>query len=830
MLFSDFKKSCILRKIALPEFTVRHRVCQDDEFFGRSALRIWGFGVFGPHGRDEIETMRHSTLGIAAAFLLIGSGVGIRLFSQNNSNDCISSDQQALAVSTVSTPSGGSTADDLPVLSDETHYLIRGQDPVQPPNLLRTSSPKPLPPNPLRSGEQSVSAAVNKLPGDIRLAADPSPSSFELPSPPESTVKSQDFDDLPPPSQDSLLEAAGFPPAAQTEAPPVPARPLQPLPLSATETLPNSFAETPTSASPTPVPLPSALPPVPPTNPFSIPNTPTPPPPPVNEALSSITAGESLSPTPTPTPLQSADPFGENSQTVAVPPPKTAPSSPVHNDSRPPFGRAAESSTIANNYPSARNTIESGGGNMEGTGTPGPSALEGSQTPHITIEKVLPAEVVVDQPMTIKTVLRNVGRSSVKDIVLRDRVPQGTRLLSTAPEGTTTASGELIWSLGNLNANEQIAVEMRILPYREGEIGSVASVGYTAEASVRIAVTRPMLQVEVKAPQEVQLGQTANLEITISNPGSATATGVVLTAYVPEGFYHKDGKTLENRNIDTLKPKESKKLILPLTCTGPGVLVNRLVVKANGNLSVEEKTTIRALSPMLNLEIIGPKQRFLERKAGYRLVVSNPGTASAKNVDLVVYLPTALQFVSTNQSGVYEKSTHTVHWSLEELPPQEAGEIELVVLPIKSGDHTIRFAGNGQSGLKAEETQSLSVDGLAALSFEVACLSNLIEVGRDTVYEIRVSNRGTKSSGNVVVTANLSEGMNYVSAEGPVRHQSNAGVVLFEPLAQLESKGEKVYRITAKCLADGDHRISVKVQSDELRAPITKEESTRVFK
>jgi uncharacterized repeat protein (TIGR01451 family) len=339
-----------------------------------------------------------------------------------------------------------------------------------------------------------------------------------------------------------------------------------------------------------------------------------------------------------------------------------------------------------------------------------------------------------------------------------------------------------------------------------------------------------MIQVEVKAPQEVMLGQTANLEITISNPGSATATGVVLTEYVPDGLYHKDGKVLENKHIDTLKPRESKKLTLPLTCTGSGTLVNRLVIKANGNLNVEEKTTIRALSPMLNLEIAGPKQRFLERKAGYRLVVSNPGTASAKNVDLVVYLPTAVQFVSTNQSGVYEKSTHTVHWALEELPSQESGEIELVVLPVKSGEHTIRFAGNGQNGLKAEETQSLSVDGLAALSFEVACLSNLIEVGRDTVYEVRVSNRGTKSSSNITVVANLSEGMNFTAAEGPVRYQSHNGTVQFEPLAQLESKGEKVYRITAKCLADGDHRISVKVKSDELQAPITKEESTRVFK
>ena len=761
--------------------------------------------------------MKHSTIGIVLAVLLIGGGTGLWFHSQPNPDNSAPPERHLLAASSdvgdaLSIPEDPwATTALAQETSDEEHYVIRGQDPVQPPNLLRTSSPRPLPPNPLRSDEKQSPAAEQG--SNIRPVAGPAPSPFDFPSPPASTPRTQGFDALPPPSEGSLLEAAGFPPAES----PLPATP-RPLPLATTtpqndpfaEIPSPTFADTPQPLPATPAPLPSHQP-----EPQSSPRG----------GLSSVTVGEHA----TSSPLYHADPFGDNSPTVAVPLPTVELPS-IHSESNPIPAGANESPVIANNVSAPHITADLGNGNTEGTGTPGPASLEGSQTPHLTIEKVLPSEVVVDQPMTIKTVLRNVGRSSAKDIVLRDRAPQGTRLLSMAPEGTLTADGELVWSLGNLNANEQTVVEMRILPFREGEIGSVASVAYAAEASARIAVTRPMLQVQVKAPQEVQLGQTVNLEITISNPGSATATGVVLTEYVPDGLYHKDGKILENKNIDTLKPKEVKRLTLPLVCTGAGVLVNRLEVRANGNLSVEEKTTIRALAPMLNLEIVGPKQRFLERKAGYRLVVSNPGTASAQNVELVLYLPTALQFVSTNQSGMYEKSTHTVHWALEELPPQEAGEIELVVLPIKSGDHAIRFAGNGQNGLKAEKTQSLTVDGLAALTFEVACLSNLIEVGRDTVYEIRVSNRGTKASTNVVVTANLSEGMNFVSAEGPVRYNSTNGVVQFEPLTQLEPKGEKVYRITAKCLADGDHRISVKVLSDELRAPITKEESTRVFK
>lgn len=466
---------------------------------------------------------------------------------------------------------------------------------------------------------------------------------------------------------------------------------------------------------------------------------------------------------------------------------------------------------------------------LEGTGIPGISTLEGAQTPHLTIEKILDGEVIVNEPTTVKTIVRNVGRSVARDITIKDRIPQGARLLSASPKPSVTESGELLWSLGNLEGNEQIIVEMRLLPFREGEIGSVAVVNYTSEASTRIAVTKPMLRVDVKAPQKVLLGQTANLEITISNPGTATARGVILEEYVPDGLYHKDGKVLINKNINTLKPKEAKRLTLPLTCVGSGNLINRLTVRADGNLSVEESTSIQALAPILNLEIAGAEQRFLERRSTYRLIVSNSGTASAQNVDLVLTLPSAVKFVSTNQSGVYEASTHTVHWALEELPAQESGEIELVVLPRQIGDHSMRFSGIGENQLKAEASKVVSIDGIAALSFDLVGQSHLIEVGKEAVYEIRVSNKGTKAAGNIQVKAALPEGLSFSKAEGPVQYQANGNVVSFESLSRLEPKGEKVYRIAAKCLADGDHRVSAQLVSDDLKTPITKQESTRVF-
>jgi len=524
--------------------------------------------------------------------------------------------------------------------------------------------------------------------------------------------------------------------------------------------------------------------------------------------------------------LSNADPFASQQPEAAVPTQTPSFELPPVVEQRPvgfdDFDHQPRSAALVRS-PSAQQASN------EGTGMPGTSLLEGPQTPHLTLQKVMPEEVVIDQPATLKTVIQNVGRSVARNVTITDRIPQGTRLLSTIPEADVLPNGELRWSVGNLDPNVQLIVEMRVLPIREGEIGSVASINYTGEVSGRIAVTRPMLAVEMRAPAEVRLGETANIEIVISNPGSATVTNVVLEKHVPDGLFHRDGRVMQNRSITVLRPRESKKLTLPLLCIGAGNLVNHVVVTADGNLRAEERTTIRALAPVLNLEIVGARNRFLEHRSDYRLVVANTGNASAHNVALELALPRAVQFVGTNQSGMYDPATHTVRWALEELPAQEAGEIELILMPTQKGEHSLRFTGTGENNLRAESVLPVTIDGIPAITFDIAGDANLVEIGRDVVYEIRVVNRGTRAAENVRVRAVLPEGMTFVRADGG-RFQASGGTIQFEPIPLLEARAENVYKLTARGQVEGDHRISIQVISDDLRTSITREESTRVFR
>jgi uncharacterized repeat protein (TIGR01451 family) len=246
-------------------------------------------------------------------------------------------------------------------------------------------------------------------------------------------------------------------------------------------------------------------------------------------------------------------------------------------------------------------------------------------------------------------------------------------------------------------------------------------------------------------------------------------------------------------------------------------------------LQVDQQVEFEIIAPALELEVEGPERRYLERAATYQVKIANPGTAAAKDVEIVTKLPKGMRFVRANNMGEYDASTHAIYWSLAELPEGESGTVELVAMPVESGQHTLEVEGRAQRGLTDHTNQQILVEGLAAIMFDVRDLEDPIEVGRETTYEIRVVNQGSKAATNVQVAVNIPPGMQVVSAAGETRHVTESGGVLFEPLAQLAPKADSTFRVQVQGVRPGDQRVAVEVTTDDIGQPVRKEESTRVF-
>jgi uncharacterized repeat protein (TIGR01451 family) len=468
-----------------------------------------------------------------------------------------------------------------------------------------------------------------------------------------------------------------------------------------------------------------------------------------------------------------------------------------------------------------------------GQGRPGPAQLEGTQTPQVTVEKRGPREVQVGKPARYEIVVRNVGSAIAHDVVLRDAIPAGTTLVTTTPPATpgpsgSGSSGDLLWLLGALGPGNETKVAMEVMPEAEGEIGSVASVSFRADASIRSRATKPALQVVATPPKAVLIGKPIDLSITVSNPGTGTATGVVLEGMLPEGVTHRAGRELE-LDVGQLRPGDSRTIDLSLATSGPGVHAMKLVARADGRLEVEQTVPLEVTAPTLDIAAEMPARRYLQRPATCRITMTNAGTAPAKAVELATQLPPGMKFVRANNAGYYDERTHRVLWSLEELPAGDAGTVELVVMPVALGPQKFVTAARNPEGLSDQVASTIEVEGLAALTFEVVDSEDPIEVDGQTEYVVRVGNQGTKAASGVRLSATLLGDMEMVAAKGPAAHRIENLTVLFEPLARLAPSEEAVFRVRVCGRRAGDQRMQVQITSDDHPAPITKEEITRVY-
>jgi uncharacterized membrane protein len=434
----------------------------------------------------------------------------------------------------------------------------------------------------------------------------------------------------------------------------------------------------------------------------------------------------------------------------------------------------------------------------------------------------------VGKKCTFAIRVQNTGQRTAQNVKIHDEVPLGTQLLGTAPRATVNSTN-LIWDLGTLSVGEERTVEMELIPTEEGELGSVATVTFATQASAKARSTRPELALQLSCSQpKVLAGDQQRIQIEVSNPGSGDTTGVILLATIPPGVSHPSGPALE-LEIGTLLSGQSRRFELVLGAEQAGPIENVMTARADANLQVQASCEFEVIAPQLRVHVKGPEKRFLERPATYQVDVENPGTAPAKDVQLVTHLPKGLKFVKANNLGEYHAATHSVHWSLSELPANQQGTVELIALPVEAGEQTLRIDTQTSQGLTDHTEKRVQVEGLAALMFEVVDTEDPIEVGGETAYEIRVTNQGSKSAADVQVVARMPAGIRAISAEGETGHTIEGERVEFAPLARLDPKAVVIYRISVQGLQSGDQRVRVQITTDEIQQPITKEESTRVY-
>ena len=214
--------------------------------------------------------------------------------------------------------------------------------------------------------------------------------------------------------------------------------------------------------------------------------------------------------------------------------------------------------------------------------------------------------------------------------------------------------------------------------------------------------------------------------------------------------------------------------------------------------------------------------------ATYEIHVTNPGNATAKDVVVTAGLPTGAEFNQATGGGRFNAATSEVEWSLPSL--QTGAEETLVVKCVLGtpGVNNLNLKAAASGDLACDSQTITKVEALADLVLDVSDPRGPVAVGQDVTYELRVTNRGTKSADGVDVIAFFSEGVEAITVEGG-DHQVSTGQVEFNSIPSIPAGGEVIFTITARAETAGNHVFRAEAHCKSLGTSLASEETTKFY-
>jgi len=453
-----------------------------------------------------------------------------------------------------------------------------------------------------------------------------------------------------------------------------------------------------------------------------------------------------------------------------------------------------------------------------------PSQHTGAQTPRVEVRWVGRETLSIGQESQCSLVVTNNGSSMVRNVVVEAAIPPGVDVVQANPAPQMDTSR---WTVGDLAAGEERTIEMLMLPHERGDVALNAFVRFTGYSTSVFSVKEPMLQMVVEGPTSVTIGEQAKYVVTVHNPGTGVTRNVVVEASVPDGLQYRSG-SVPRIDIGALKPGESRQAALNLAAISGGEYLLAVRSMADGGLQDEAQADVVIAEPRLQVDISGPKSETVGKPSEYQLSVTNSGNTPSINVRAKYKIPPGFKFVSTDRGGVLEEAEHLVDWFVGTLRPGETTSYRVILVANKVGQ------AHHQAGVVSERTKAtnarhvVDVQGLPKIELDVAASRQAPAIGDETVIHIRINNASDIGAEKVGLFCELPSGLEFIAAAGPSEHLAENGVVIFRSLDLVEAGQNATFRIKARCVRAGEHRVRARVASGSLADPVNSENIVNV--
>ena len=414
--------------------------------------------------------------------------------------------------------------------------------------------------------------------------------------------------------------------------------------------------------------------------------------------------------------------------------------------------------------------------------------------PDVSIAKTCPIDMVTDEPAAYTLTVSNEGTSTAKSVTVTDVLPATVSFVSATPAPTSIVGQTLTWDLGDLAVGASTAITITVNPdATNGTATNGASVTTTSQEggagsannadSCDSTFKSPDIAVATVCPVDMIAGEAASYTVTIDNPGTSTAKGVVLTDVLPAGVTFDSASTAPDAIVGQALTWTLGDLaagatvtitinVTPNATTGIGTnSASATTTSSEGGAGATNNADSCAsnfLAPDVAIDKTCPVDMITDEPAAYTLTASNIGTSTAKSVTVTDTLPATVSFVSATPAPTTIVG-QTLTWDLGDLAVGASTAITIAVNPdAPSGTSTngASITTTSQEGGAGSVNNADSCDSTFKspdIAVATVCPVDLI-AGEAASYTVTVDNLGTSTANAVFLTDVLPSGVTFDSS------------------------------------------------------------------
>ena len=448
-------------------------------------------------------------------------------------------------------------------------------------------------------------------------------------------------------------------------------------------------------------------------------------------------------------------------------------------------------SGIANNTATASTPTVEGGQGQANNSDSCVSALTGAD---VYVFKQCPAEMQAGTQATYIVEGGNSGTADALAVSVVDVLPAGVTFVSATPAPSSVNGQELTFDLGDLSSGQVVFININVdADLTIGSATNSVSISTTVSEGGEGAAnnssecasqfTAPDIAVDKTCPIDMIAGQSAAYTLNVTNSGTAAAAAVELVDTLPAGVSFVSATPAPLSVVDN----ELTFALGDLAAGGSILVTINVSVDATAG-SADNSATVSTTSveggqvdannsdsctstfkaPDLAVTKSCPVDTVAGEQASYVIGVDNLGNADALNVVIVDTLPAGVSFVSATPTPTSVVG-NIITFSPGNLAAGASAQITLdVLVSATSGAGTNSVAGTtdsteGGQG-SANNSDSCSSNFLAPdVAISKSCPVDMI-AGENDQYDLLVSNLGSYTAYNVVVTDTLPAGVSFISA------------------------------------------------------------------